>query len=209
MQDHGQHDHARAGYARSTDRGQGGGEDDGEHLGHGQGHAEAGGDEEGADALINGCAAHVDGRAQGQGEGCDVFASAQLFGTFQVQGQGPHGGGTGKGHHHGRAHALEEVPDAHAAHGFYGGGVDQDRLQNIADIGRQQDDGQGAQDLRAVFRHHGGDEAENTDGAEGDDHFHDLHADLVDALHEVSERLGFLAHQNNGEAKEQRSYNDL
>ena len=64
LQHHSQHYHARTRHASRTDRRQSGGQHDGRHFTHAQVYAVGCGDEYGADALVNGGAVHVDGRAQ-------------------------------------------------------------------------------------------------------------------------------------------------
>ena len=71
-QDHGQHDHARAGNSRSSDRGESRSENNGDHLSQSQVNAVAGRDEYGANALVDGCSVHIDGGAQRQYEGSDL-----------------------------------------------------------------------------------------------------------------------------------------
>ena len=53
--------------------------------------------------------------------------------------------------------------------------VPDDEVQDIAQIGHQNDQQQRAQDLGTVHRHHVAHQAEDADGGDVDDHGHDLH----------------------------------
>ena len=59
-----------------------------------------------------------------------------------------------------------EVPEqeAHAAENADGGGIDDHRVDDIAEVGHQENLQKRTQDRRAVHRHHGAQKAEDTDG---------------------------------------------
>ena len=90
LQHHGQHDHAGPGHAGGADGGEHGGHHDGQLLADRKVDAEHLGDEDGADALVDGGAVHVDGGAERQHERGDLLRYAHFLGAFHVDGQRAH-----------------------------------------------------------------------------------------------------------------------
>ena len=209
LQNHGQHDDAGTGNTGGADGSQGGGQDDGQLLGQSQIDAEDLGDEDGADALVDGGAVHVDGCAQGQDEACDLLTDAQLLGGLHVEGQGAHGACAGEGEDHCLTHALEELDRAHASHQTDGGGVDHDHVDDVGDVSDQDDLQQGQQNSGAVLSDDGADQSEDADGGQLDDHAHDLEGDLSKAVDDLVSHLALLTGQDDAEAQEQGDDDDL
>ena len=88
LENHGEHDHSRAGHTGGTDGSQGSGEHYRQHLRESKADAEAGRDEYGAHALIDRGAVHVDGRAQRKDERRHLSVSSKLLGALHVHGKG-------------------------------------------------------------------------------------------------------------------------
>ena len=208
-QHHGQHNHARAGYAGGADGGQGGGDHDGDHLSDTQVHACAGGQEDGGHALVDGGAVHIDGGAQRQDEGGNIILRAQLIRALLGHRQGGRGGGGREGEHHGGERRLEELQRAHAGKDLGGHRVHQHRVDDIAQIGAQQHQRQGAQDLRALGgdhpRHHG----EHADGREADDEAHQLLDHRIGGGDKVAAQPPLLLGSHDGPAQKEGDDDDL
>ena len=171
--------------------------------------ARAGGDEHRGDALINRRTVHIDGGAQGQDEGGDVVLGSQLMGALLGNRQGGCGGRGGEGENHSRKSALEELHGAHAHDYLRRQGVDQDGVDNVADVRAENDQEERAQNGRALG---GGDPrhvGEHADGRQGDDKLHQLLNDGVHGAHQIPAELALLARHHNGPAEEQGDHDDL
>ena len=81
-------------------------------------------------------------------------------------------------------------------------------MNDIAEVGDANDQGELADDLRAVLSDDVGHEAENADRGEADDHHHDLHDDFLTAVDEVGDLCALLTGGEAAGAKEDGDHDD-
>ncbi len=206
---HGKHDEACARDAGGADGGKGAGEDDHHHLVKGERYAEYVGDENGADAHIESGAVHIDGRAKGQYEGCDVAVNAEFFlDVLHVDRKRACGraGGEGDGHRFG--HAAEESDRAHVSGDGRHGRVDADGVDGAADQ-HADDDGEKRQEhFRSVHDDDRKQQAEDADRGGLHDHGDDLVADFSECIKEADQCLGSLAADGNDAGSDEEGEDD-
>ena len=136
-----------------------------------------------------------------------VKKAARSIDNDDVKGGG--GGGGGEGEDHGGGSLAEELDGADAGKGLSGHGVHHHGVNDVADVGAQNDQRQGAQDLGALSGDHPGHVGEHADGAQGD---HELHQPLhhgVGGIHHVTDQLGPLTGSQDGAAEHQGDDDDL
>ena len=131
------------------------------------------------------------------------------MGTLLGHRQGGRGGGGGEGKHHGRKGALKELDRADAYEHLGGQGVDDDCVDDVADVGAQDNQRQGAQNVGALG---GGDPrhvGEHADGGQGDDKLHQLLNNGVEGADDIAAQLALLSGNHDGAAEEQGDHDDL
>ena len=209
IQHHGQHDHAGAGGTGGTDGGQRRRHNDDDHLHERQIDADALGEEDRGHTLIDGCAVHVDRCAQRQYEGGDLMVHIHIVAALLRNGQRGHRGGGGEGEGGSGEHLLEEGDGGQLGKDLHRQAVHQHHVDDVADVGGQEHQAQGAEDLRALRGHHPHHQREDTVGGEGQDEAHDLLRDLIEGGDEAAEGLALLAGHQDAAAEEQRDHDDL
>ncbi len=169
----------------------------------------AGGDKHRRYALVDGRAVHIDCRAQGQDESGDIILGAQLMGALFGNRQSRRRRRGGKGKNHGGEGALEKLDGTHAHKDLSGHGIDQHRVDNIADVCAENHQEERTQNSRALGSGHPRHVGEHAHRRQGD---HELHQPLnnrVERTDHVPAELAFLPSHHNGSAEEQGNYNDL
>ena len=82
-------------------------------------------------------------------------------------------------------------------------------MENVADVGAQNDQRQRAEDLSALGGNHPGHVGKHTDGTQGDDEFHQPLNHGISGGHHVPDQLGLLTGSQNGAAEQQGNDDDL
>ena len=135
----------------------------------------------------------------------DVHLIAALLGD----GQRGHGGGGGKGEGGSREDLLEEAKRGHIGKDLHGQAVDQDRVQDVADVGGQQHQAEGAEDFRALRGNDPDHQREHAIGRQFKDEAHDALRDFVEGADEIAEGLALLAGNQNAAAEDDGDEDDL
>jgi hypothetical protein len=209
LEHHRQHNHAGAGGTGRADGGKGRGDNDHNHLAEGQIHADALGKEHSRNALIDRGAVHVDRRAQRQDEGGNVVLNTHLVAALLGDRQRSDGGGGGERKDRGGKHALEELQRAHLRKHLDGERVNEHDMNDVADVCRQQNQTEIAEDLRTLVGDDPGHQAENADRGNRQNEAHDLLRDLVEGHDHIRGGLALLARDQNAAAEEEGDHNDL
>ena len=82
-------------------------------------------------------------------------------------------------------------------------------MDDVADVGRQQDEAEVAKDLRTLVGDDPGHQAEHADRGDSKDEAHDLLRDFVEGADNVGGQLALLARDEDAAAEEQRDHDDL
>ena len=209
LEDHCQHDHARTGGTGGADGGKGRGDDDGDHLRDAEVHADALCQEDCSHALIDRGAVHVDRCAERQNERGNVLLNTHLIAALLGNRQRSDGGRGGEGEHSCGQDTLEELQGAHAGENLDGQAVNENGVNDVADVCRQQNQTQRAEDLRTLRRDDPAHQTEHADRGNAEDEGHDRLRDLVERGNERCKGLALFAGYEDAAAEQQRDDNDL
>ena len=184
--------------------------DNGQIIRRGQRNAERLRDEYDRNALHDGRAVHIDGRAERNGKGRNTAVNADLFlQRVDIHRDRRIGSSRREGEAHNRSKLLEEAQRIEARKQrkqnlVYAAALDEQREQNRAHILEHRDHRGEAETGERLC-----DQAEYTDRRQTHDHHGHLHHDVVALLEEVRDELGLILQLRKDDADDQRKNDDL
>ena len=142
-------------------------------------------DEQCANALVSSSAVHVNGCAQGQYEGGNLFGNAHLLRAAHGQGQGATGGAGAECHQECRGNAFEELENISAGNKFQQSTIYDNCMYQASQVYSHNNLQQGQQYCRTVSSNNRSNQTEYADRSNGHDvayHFVGYFSQTIDGV---------------------------